>query len=63
MTSPNRNRYKELWEKGTQTGQLRLSTERLNDLLLEEFPPEVWAIEGLIPAEGVTIISGSPGSF
>ena len=28
MTSPNRNRYKELWEKGTQTGQLRLSTER-----------------------------------
>ncbi|MBP9668178.1 AAA family ATPase [Candidatus Saccharibacteria bacterium] len=63
MTSPNRNRYKELWEKGTQTGQLRLSTERLSDLLLEEFPPEVWAIEGLIPAEGVTIISGSPGSF
>lgn len=35
MTSPNRNRYKELWEKGTQTGQLRLSTERLSDLLLE----------------------------
>ncbi len=63
MTSSNSKNYKELWEKGVQTGLLRLSTERLSDLLLEEFPPEVWAIEGLIPAEGVTIISGSPGSF
>lgn len=63
MTSPNRDSYKELWEQGRQTGRLNLPTEKLSDLLLEEFPPEVWAIEGLVPDEGVTIISGSPGSF
>jgi hypothetical protein len=52
MTSSNSKNYKELWEKGVQTGLLRLSTERLSDLLLEEFPPEVWGHRRLNTCRG-----------
>lgn len=42
---------------------IRFRVEQLKDLLAENFPPEIWLVEGLVPDEGVTIISGSPGSF
>src|SRR4051812_45580402 len=48
-------------EKNNDT--IKLNTERLKDLLAEQFPPEIWLVDGLVPDEGVTIISGSPGSF
>jgi len=63
MTLPSRDIYKALWEKAEQTGELLLHTERMKDLLNEQFPPEVWIVDQLIPDESVTILSGSPGSF
>lgn len=63
MSLPDREFYKALWEQGEQTGKLHLHTERLKDLLNEQLPPEVWTVDQLVPDEGVTIISGSPGSF
>lgn len=63
MTLPNREFYKALWEQGTLKGELQLHTERLKDLLKEEFPPEVWVVDELLPDEGITLLSGSPGSF
>ncbi len=42
---------------------INFQIERLRDLLSEQFPPEIWLVECLIPDEGVTILSGSPGSF
>lgn len=63
MTLPSKEAYKALWQKAEQTGELHLHTEQLKDLLNEEFPPEVWVVDQLLPDEGVTLISGSPGSF
>jgi len=63
MTLPSKEAYKVLWQKAEQTGELQLHTERLKDLLNEQFPPEVWVVDKLLPDEGVTILSGSPGSF
>lgn len=63
MSLPSREFYKALWEQGVQKGELKLHTERVKDLLKEEFPPEVWIVDKLVPDEAVTIISGSPGSF
>lgn len=63
MTLKDREFYKTLWEQGEQTGKLHLHTEQLKDLLNEQFPPEVWVVDQLVPDEGVTIVSGSPGSF
>lgn len=62
-TQQRRELYKEEWIKGKDTGKLQLLTERLDDLLDEEFPPEVWLVDQLIPDEGVTILAGLPGCF
>lgn len=58
-----RETYKELWKMGEESGRLNLLTERVGELLLEEFPPEAWVVDQLIPAKSVSILSGSPGSF
>ncbi len=63
MAGSNREAYKSIWEEGEKTGKLQLPTEQIRDLLGEEFPPEVWVVDQLIPDEGVAILSGSPGSF
>jgi len=55
--------YQELWEMGVKSGKLNLLTEKVGELLQEEFPPEVWTVDQLIPDKSVTILSGSPGSF
>ena len=58
-----RETYQELWKMGEESGKLNLLTERVGDLLHEDFPPDVWVVDQLIPAKSVTILSGSPGSF
>lgn len=58
-----RETYQDLWKMGEESGKLNLLTERVGDLLHEDFPPEVWIVDQLIPAKSVTILSGSPGSF
>lgn len=63
MSLPTREFYKALWEQGKKNGELKLYTEPITELLNQEFPPEVWVVDQLVPDEGVTIISGSPGSF
>lgn len=63
MITGSREMYKVLWNKAKKTGKLELHPERLKNLLGEEFPPEVWIVDQLIPDESVTILSGSPGSF
>lgn len=62
-TVPNREVYKALWETGEKKGELTLLTEPLGQLLNEQFPPEVWIVDKLIPDEAVTILAGFPGSF
>lgn len=47
--------------KKTDTIQLR--TEKLGDILKEQFPPEVWVVDQLIPDESVTMLAGFSGSF
>lgn len=63
MANLVREAYQELWEMGEKSGKLNLLTEQVGELLQEEFPPEVWIVDQLIPAKSVTILSGSPGSF
>lgn len=63
MTSFNRDTYKELWEMGEKSGKLNLLTEKVGSLLQHKFPPEVWIVDQLLPDNGVTILSGAPGSF
>lgn len=63
MTLPSKEVYKQLWEQGQKDKQLKLITQPLGGLLKVEFPPEVWVVEQLLPDEGVTILSGAPGSF
>lgn len=63
MTSFSREAYKELWSMGEKSGKLNLLTEKVGDLLQQKFPPEVWVVNQLIPDNGVTILSGAPGSF
>ncbi|HYH75810.1 MAG TPA: AAA family ATPase, partial [Candidatus Saccharimonadales bacterium] len=46
-----------------QNNTINLQPRQLKDLLATTFPPEIWLVESLIPDEGVTILSGSPGSF
>lgn len=46
-----------------QNNTINFQTQRLKDLLATNFPPEIWLVDSLIPDEGVTILSGSPGSF
>lgn len=58
-----RETYQDLWKMGEESGKLNLLTERVGDLLNEEFPPEVWVVDQLIPDNGVTILAGAPGSF
>lgn len=62
-TVPSREVYKALWEMGEKKGELTLLTEPLDRLLNEQFPPEVWIVDKLIPDEAVTILAGFPGSF
>ena len=63
MTLPSKDMYKELWEQGEKAERLKLITQPLGSLLKVEFPPEVWVVDQLLPDEGVTILSGAPGSF
>lgn len=63
MTLPSKDIYKKLWEQGENSGRLKLITQPLGSLLKIEFPPEVWVVDQLLPDEGVTILSGAPGSF
>lgn len=63
MTSLSREIYKDLWNTGQKSGKLDLLTEQVGDLLHEDFPPEIWIVDQLIPDKSVTILSGSPGSF
>lgn len=42
---------------------LSLYPESLDELLGRKFPPTRWIVEGLIPSEGITIMSAMPGSF
>lgn len=63
MTSFSRETYKELWSMGEKSGKLNLLTESVGDLLQQQFPPEVWVVDQLVPDNGVTILSGAPGSF
>lgn len=42
---------------------LSLYPETLDSLLDHKFPPTRWIVEGLIPTEGITIVSALPGSF
>lgn len=63
MSKLVRDTYKELWEMGEKSGRLNLFTEKIGELLHEEFPPDVWVVDQLIPDKSVTILSGSPGSF
>ena len=63
MTSLARSAYKDLWNIGIETGKLNLLTEKVGELLRQDFPPEVWIVDQLIPDNGVTILSGAPGSF
>lgn len=63
MTLPSKEIYKELWEQGEKDKRLKLITEPLGSLLKVEFPPEVWVVDQLLPDEGVTLLSGAPGSF
>jgi hypothetical protein len=42
---------------------LSLYPESLDSLLEYSFPPTRWIVEGLIPSEGLTIMSAMPGSF
>lgn len=42
---------------------LSLYPESLDELLERKFPPTRWIVEGLIPSEGITILSATPGSF
>ncbi|QQS20232.1 AAA family ATPase [Candidatus Saccharibacteria bacterium] len=58
-----RETYQDLWRMGEESGKLNLLTERVGDLLHEDFPPDVWVVDQLIPDKSVTILSGSPGSF
>lgn len=58
-----RDTYRELWEMGEKSGKLNLLTEEVGALLQEDFPPEVWVVDQLMPDKSVTILSGSPGSF
>lgn len=59
-----RELYKKEWDEANQNGgKLQLHTEQLKDLLGEEFPPEVWVVDQLIPDEGVTLLAGFPGTF
>lgn len=63
MSSLSRDIHKNIWDIGEESGKLNLLTEQVKDLLKEDFPPEAWVVDQLIPDEGVTILSGSPGSF
>jgi len=63
MSKLVREIHHDLWEMGEKSGKLNLLTEQVGDLLHEEFPPEVWIVDQLIPDKSVTILSGSPGSF
>lgn len=63
MTLPSKEIYKELWEQGEKNERLKLITQPLGSLLKVEFPPEVWVVDQLVPDEGVTMLSGAPGSF
>src|SRR4051812_5447871 len=35
----------------------------LADLMVKEFPEANWLVEGLIPSEGMTVLSAAPSSF
>jgi hypothetical protein len=45
------------------TDNLKLKPDSLDALLNRVFPPVRWTIEGLLPSEGLTIISAAPGSY
>lgn len=42
---------------------LSLYPDSLDSLLQHNFPPARWIVDGLIPSEGLTIMSAMPGSF
>lgn len=45
----------------SQENMLPINT--ISSLLSYEFPPTRWVVEGILPAEGLTIMSAAPGSF
>lgn len=64
MNLPSREEYQLRWNEAKQRGnELQLHVKSAKDLLDEEFPPTEWIVEKLIPANSVTVISGSPASF
>lgn len=42
---------------------LSLRPSSLNDLLKRKFPSTRWIVDGLVPSEGITILSAAPSSF
>lgn len=52
---------KEITIEDNKTDRYKLVT--LDDLLNTAFSPIAWAVEGLIPIETITFLSGSPASF
>lgn len=42
---------------------LSLYPQTLDNLLDHQFPPTRWIVDGLLPREGITIMSATPGSF
>lgn len=47
----------------TQTKNKNLTLIHIDDILKEELPPLQWVVDNLIPAGGITAISGSPGAY
>lgn len=54
---------KEKQAEAKNAGTFKLQTEKLGNLLNEQFPPEVWVVDRLIPDESVTMLAGFSGSF
>ena len=63
MGSTTHFAYRQLWEQAEKSGELKLYPETIKQLYKKEFPPIRWIVDDLIPAGGVTIMSGYASSF